>query len=50
MGFIYGVCNIDNFSFFFIIIDYGFFGFMDEYNFRFVFNISDDEGRYSYEN
>lgn len=27
-----GVCNIDNFSFLLIIIDYGFFGFMDDYD------------------
>lgn len=50
VGFTHGVCNTDNFSLLSITIDYGPFGFMDEYNPRFVPNTSDDEGRYSYEN
>ena len=50
LGFTHGVCNTDNFSILSITIDYGPFGFMDEYNPRFVPNTSDDEGRYSYEN
>lgn len=50
VGFTHGVCNTDNFSLLSITIDYGPFGFMEEYNPRFVPNTSDDEGRYSYEN
>ncbi|XP_050410031.1 protein adenylyltransferase SelO, mitochondrial isoform X2 [Patella vulgata] len=50
VGFAHGVCNTDNFSLLSIIIDYGPFGFLDEYNPGFVPNTSDDEGRYSYEN
>ena len=49
LGFTHGVCNTDNFSILSITIDYGPFGFMDEYNPRFVPNTSDDESRYSYE-
>lgn len=30
--FLGGVCNTDNFSLLLIIIDYGFFGFMDDFN------------------
>lgn len=50
VGFTHGVCNTDNFSLLSITIDYGPFGFMEEYNPKFVPNTSDDEGRYSYEN
>jgi uncharacterized protein YdiU (UPF0061 family) len=50
VGFTHGVCNTDNFSLLSLTIDYGPFGFMEEYNPRFVPNTSDDEGRYSYEN
>ena len=49
VGFTHGVCNTDNFSILSITIDYGPFGFMEEYNPRFVPNTSDDEGRYSFE-
>lgn len=49
VGFTHGVCNTDNFSILSITIDYGPFGFMEEYNPKFVPNTSDDEGRYSYE-
>lgn len=49
VGFTHGVCNTDNFSLLAITIDYGPFGFMEEYNPDFVPNTSDDEGRYSYE-
>ena len=49
VGFTHGVCNTDNFSILSMTIDYGPFGFMEEYNPRFVPNTSDDEGRYSYE-
>ena len=50
VGFTHGVCNTDNFSILSITIDYGPFGFLEEYNPKFVPNTSDDEGRYSYEN
>ena len=49
VGFTHGVMNTDNFSILSITIDYGPFGFLDEYNPKFVPNTSDDEGRYSYE-
>ncbi|CAC5386865.1 Protein adenylyltransferase SelO, mitochondrial,Protein adenylyltransferase SelO-1, mitochondrial,Protein adenylyltransferase SelO [Mytilus coruscus] len=49
VGFTHGVCNTDNFSLLSITIDYGPFGFMEEYNPDFVPNTSDDDGRYSYE-
>ncbi|XP_045391168.1 protein adenylyltransferase SelO-like isoform X6 [Lemur catta] len=41
-----GVCNTDNFSLLSITIDYGPFGFMENYNPDFVPNTSDDERRY----
>ena len=50
VGFAHGVCNTDNFSILSITIDYGPFGFLDDYEPGFVPNTSDDEGRYSYEN
>lgn len=49
LGFTHGVCNTDNFSILSLTIDFGPFGFMEEYNPEFVPNTSDDEGRYSYE-
>ncbi|XP_046543865.1 protein adenylyltransferase SelO-like [Haliotis rubra] len=49
VGFAHGVCNTDNFSLLSITIDYGPFGFLDEYNPKFIPNTSDDEGMYSYE-
>ena len=49
VGFAHGVCNTDNFSLLSITIDYGPFGFMDEYDPGMVPNTSDDEHRYSYE-
>ena len=50
VGFAHGVCNTDNFSLLSITIDYGPFGFMDDYDPDFVPNTSDDEGRYSFSN
>ena len=50
VGFAHGVCNTDNFSLLSITIDYGPFGFMDDYDSDFVPNTSDDEGRYSFSN
>lgn len=49
VGFTHGVCNTDNFSLLSMTIDYGPFGFLDEYNPAFIPNTSDNEGRYSYE-
>ncbi|XP_060068717.1 protein adenylyltransferase SelO-like [Ylistrum balloti] len=49
VGFTHGVCNTDNFSILSQTIDFGPFGFLEEYNPAFVPNTSDDEGRYSYE-
>jgi uncharacterized protein YdiU (UPF0061 family) len=49
VGFTHGVCNTDNFSILSITIDYGPFGFVEEYDPKFVPNTSDDDGRYSYE-
>jgi uncharacterized protein YdiU (UPF0061 family) len=48
IGFTHGVMNTDNFSLLGITIDYGPFGFLDEYNTNFVPNSSDDDARYSY--
>ena len=42
--------NTDNMSLLSITIDYGPFGFLDEYEPHFIPNHSDDEGRYSYQN
>ncbi|XP_075853616.1 protein nucleotidyltransferase YdiU-like isoform X1 [Microcebus murinus] len=46
VGFAHGVCNTDNFSLLSITIDYGPFGFMENYNPDYVPNTSDDERRY----
>ncbi|XP_063308652.1 protein adenylyltransferase SelO-like [Pelobates fuscus] len=46
VGFAHGVCNTDNFSLLSITIDYGPFGFMEDYDADYVPNTSDDEGRY----
>ncbi|KAG8573643.1 hypothetical protein GDO81_012479 [Engystomops pustulosus] len=46
IGFAHGVCNTDNFSLLSITIDYGPFGFMENYDPDYVPNTSDDEGRY----
>jgi len=50
VGFSHGVMNTDNMSILGLTIDYGPFGFLDEYNPKFVCNHSDHEGRYSFEN
>ncbi|XP_044149234.1 protein adenylyltransferase SelO-like isoform X2 [Bufo gargarizans] len=46
VGFAHGVCNTDNFSLLSITIDYGPFGFMENYDADYVPNTSDDDGRY----
>ncbi len=47
-GFCHGVMNTDNFSILGLTIDYGPFGFMEDFDPGFVCNHSDREGRYSY--
>lgn len=49
VGFTHGVCNTDNFSLLSLTIDYGPFGFMEQYDPNFVPNTSDDEGMYRYQ-
>lgn len=48
VGFCYGVFNIDNMSILGFIIDYGFFGFLDRYDFDYVCNVFDNIGCYVY--
>jgi len=50
VGFAHGVMNTDNMSIKGVTIDYGPFGFIDEYNPKFIPNHSDDMGRYDLEN
>jgi len=50
VGFAHGVMNTDNMSIMGVTIDYGPFGFIDEYNPKFIPNHSDDMGRYDLEN
>ncbi len=45
VGFVHGVMNTDNFSLASVTIDYGPFGFVEEYDPHFVPNTSDDLGR-----
>lgn len=49
-GFTHGVMNTDNMSILGITIDYGPFGFIEEYNSEYIPNHSDHFGRYSFEN
>ncbi|MCV2402708.1 YdiU family protein [Marinomonas sp. C2222] len=49
IGFQHGVMNTDNFSFTGETIDYGPYGFMDDYDPAWVCNHSDYEGRYAFE-
>ena len=50
VGFTHGVLNTDNMSVAGVTIDYGPFGFIDEYNPGFIPNHSDDMGRYDLQN
>jgi uncharacterized protein YdiU (UPF0061 family) len=50
VGFAHGVMNTDNMSILGLTIDYGPYGFMDEYNPEFICNHSDEQGRYSFIN
>lgn len=50
VGFAHGVMNSDNMSIHGITIDYGPFGFLDEFNPGFICNHSDHSGRYAFAN
>ena len=50
VGFAHGVMNTDNMSILGLTIDYGPFGFFDDYQPDFICNHSDYQGRYSFEN
>lgn len=50
VGFAHGVMNSDNMSILGMTLDYGPFGFMDEYQPGFICNHSDHHGRYSFQN
>ncbi len=50
VGFVHGVMNTDNLSLASVTIDYGPFGFVDDYDPYFIPNTSDDFGRYDLEN
>ena len=50
VGFAHGVLNSDNMSVLGITLDYGPFGFLDEYNPAFICNHSDHHGRYAFQN
>ncbi len=50
IGFMHGVMNTDNMSAAGLTIDYGPYAFMEEFNKEFICNLSDTEGRYSFEN
>ncbi len=50
VGFAHGVMNTDNMSILGLTLDYGPFGFLDDYDARFICNHSDYEGRYAFNN
>ena len=50
VGFTHGVMNTDNMSITGLTIDYGPYGFIEDYNPEYVPNHSDNFGRYSYQN
>ena len=49
VGFCHGVLNTDNMSLLGLTIDYGPYGFMDNFDPKHICNHSDDKGRYRYE-
>lgn len=49
LGFAHGVMNTDNMSILGLTIDYGPFGFLDDYQPGFICNHSDHHGRYAFE-
>ncbi|AVY99266.1 YdiU family protein [Lelliottia sp. WB101] len=50
VGFAHGVMNTDNMSILGLTMDYGPYGFLDDYQPDFICNHSDHQGRYSFEN
>jgi len=50
VGFAHGVMNTDNMSILGLTMDYGPYGFLDDYQPDFICNHSDHHGRYSFEN
>jgi uncharacterized protein YdiU (UPF0061 family) len=50
VGFAHGVMNTDNMSILGITIDYGPYGFLDDYKPDYICNHSDHQGRYAYDN
>ncbi|WP_149330444.1 protein adenylyltransferase SelO [Citrobacter braakii] len=50
VGFAHGVMNTDNMSILGLTMDYGPFGFLDDYVPDFICNHSDNQGRYSFDN
>ena len=48
VGFVHGVMNSDNFSILGLTLDYGPYGFLDEFAAGKVFNHTDENGRYAY--
>ena len=51
IGFVHGVMNTDNFSILGLTIDYGPYGYLDEYDPDYTPNTTDEQGRrYTYEN
>jgi len=50
IGFMHGVINTDNMSILGLTIDYGPYAMMEEFDKGFICNLSDHEGRYSFEN
>jgi len=50
VGFAHGVMNTDNMSIIGLTIDFGPFGFLDDYQPGYICNHSDHQGRYSYDN
>ncbi|MEJ4043943.1 protein adenylyltransferase SelO [Erwinia sp. SLM-02] len=50
VGFAHGVMNTDNMSILGLTLDYGPYGFLDDYQPGFICNHTDHQGRYSFEN
>ena len=50
VGFSHGVMNTDNMSILGLTLDYGPFGFMERFDYGYICNHSDTQGRYSYGN
>jgi uncharacterized protein YdiU (UPF0061 family) len=49
VGFVHGVMNTDNMSILGLTLDYGPYGFMEDYNPGFICNHSDYQGRYAFD-